>query len=353
MRNHDVSVVFIMFRKGAVRFVSSLHLLETGVFPNTKLGSIARPAPSLMLYDTILDSAKILDSYRIEAVPILDSNESILGIVTRYDVIKYALSTGWLDEFNVKDVMSTNLVTASPLDQTDKVRRLLFDNAARQVLIVEDGKLVGVVGIKDILEKIYSITVSCSTLGEVIGETDRILSHPAKFVMSRPVFTVNVEDRLSKAIEIMMAGEFCAPVLEGGSVVGIITRGDVVKMISALALMKTLPLSFKGLEKIPRHLLDLADIGVSKTLERLARTTDLFEGRIVIKQQNKEGERTLYIFEMSAKVAKDIVTASKKGWEPIQTFINTLNSLRRQSEKVLTKKRKAERKRKLMDNSFL
>jgi|GEM_PF-871708 len=349
MRDYDISVILVMHKRKARRLVSSRHLLRAGVFPNTRLISIAKPAPYLVPDDIILDAAQALVSYKVEAVPVIDSNNVVLGLVTRRDIIKYALEIGWLQPFNVKDAMLKPVI-ASPSDSASKVRRLIMNHATRQVFIVEDDRLIGVVGIEDILEKIYSITVNRSTTGEIIGETEKILSHPAKFIMSRPIFTVNVEDKLSKAAEIMLKlGVFSTPVLEENSVVGTITRYSIVRMVAALAIMKSLPLSFKGLGKIPQHLLDLANIGISKTLERIARTTKLWEGRVIIKWQNTEGERTLYIFEISIVTAKGIFTASKSGWEPIQVFINALKALERQCEKTLTKKRKAERKKRRMD----
>ena len=346
MRTHNTSVILVPSKKKAPRLVSSLHLLEAGDSPYTKLGSIAKPSPNFMPGDAILDAAKVLISHKIEAVPVLNQNKNILGIVTRNDIVKYALTTGWLDKFKVKDAMSTNLVIASPLDTASKVRKLIVKHGIKQVLIIgEDGKLVGIVRIRDLLEKIYGITVSRSTVGERAGETDRTLSHQANRIMSRPVTTVNTEDKLSEAAEIMITKEHCIPVLEEGYVVGVITRSDIIKMIAALDLMPNLPLTFKGHEKIPEHLSDRANAGISRTLERFARTTDLYEGRVVIKQKNKEGERTLYTFEVSAKTAKNTFSASKSGWEPIKTFIKALRSLERQSKKAQTKKRETKRKR--------
>jgi len=347
MRDRGVSVILVISKKKDLRLVSSLHLLEAGDSPYTKLGSIARSSPNFMPGDAILAAAKALVSHRIEAVPVLNQNGNILGIVTRNDIVKYALKTRWLDTFKVKDAMSTNLVIASPDDPASKVRRLIVNHGIRQVLIIgEDGKLVGIVKIRDLLEKIYGITVRRSTVGERVGETNRTFSHQAKGIMSRPVITVNIEDNLSKAAEMMMTKEHCIPVLEEDYVVGVITRSDIIKMIAALDSMPTLPVTFKGIEKIPEHLSDRANAGISRTLERFARTTDLFEGRVVVKQKNREGSRALYIFEVSAKIAKNIFSASKSGWEPIKAFIKALRSLERQSEKAKTKKRRAERRRK-------
>ena len=117
-------------------------------------------------------------------------------------------------------------------------------------------------------------------------------------------------------------------------------------MISALALVKTLPLSFKGLENLPPHLLDLANTSVSRTFDRIARTVDLFEGSVVVKRQRETGTRNIYFVEVSARTARGVFTASEKGWEPIQSLNNALRLLERQVEKALAKKREAKRKRK-------
>ncbi len=345
MRDRKASVILIASKRRILGFVSSLHLLEAGNFPGAKLGSIARPAPSFTSSDTVLDVAKALVSHRMAAVSVLDSKGAVLGIVTSYDIVKYALRTGWLEMFSLKDVMSTDLVTAAPSDPVDKVRRMIVNRRVKQVLIIGDyGKLVGVVGIGNILDKIYGIALSRSTFGEVSGKTSRTLSCQAKSIMARPVSTVDVGDRLSKAAGVMIKGGFAAPVLERGSVVGIVSRSDIVKMIAALDLMPGLPVTFKGFKRIPEHLRDRANTGISRTLERFARTTDLFEGRMIVKQKSTGSGRTLYIFETSAKTAGSMILASKSGWEPIQAFNKALRSLERQNEKVLARKRKAERK---------
>ena len=87
--------------------------------------------------------------------------------------------------------------------------------------------------------------------------------------MSRPVATIGINDELSKAAEIIIRGEHCVPVLEDGRIVGVITSGSIVEAIAELDVMPSLPVSFKGLEKIPRHLRERINVSVSRTLERL------------------------------------------------------------------------------------
>ena len=345
MRDYDISVLPVISGRRIIGLISRLHILEAGITPNTKVGSIAEPAPNLSLDTLILDAAKMLVSHKFEALPVLDNNSNLAGIVARYDFVKYALEKKWLDKFKVRDVMSIDLVIASPSDSIGKVRKLIMNHAIRQIPIVDNGKLIGIVSIRDILERVYSVTLRRSTVGEFAGETGSIFSRPVKSIMSRPVFTVNVNDKLSEAGRIMVEkGFFSTPVVDKDSVVGIITRGDIVRLIAALILEISLPLSFKGLENLPPHLIGLANTSVSRTFDRIARTVDLFEGSVVIKKQREAGLRNIYFVEVSAETARGVFTASEKGWEPIQSLNSALRLLERQVEKELAKKRGAKRK---------
>ena len=54
------------------------------------------------------------------------------------------------------------------------------------VPIMDDGKLVGMIGIQDILENIYW-PQRRQTTGDIVGEKIETLSVPAKGIMSGPV----------------------------------------------------------------------------------------------------------------------------------------------------------------------
>ena len=208
MHNNDISVLPVVSGRKIIGLIDRLHILEAGISPNTKVGSIAESAPNLDVDATILDAARMLVSHRFEALTVLDQNGFLVGIVARYDIVKYALETKWLEKFGVKDIMSTNLITASSSDSIGKVRKLIMNHAIRQIPIVDNGKLVGIVSIRDILERVYTMRLRRTTVGEYGGEIERIFSRPVKSIMSRPVFTVNVDDKLSKAGEIMIKEGF-------------------------------------------------------------------------------------------------------------------------------------------------
>jgi len=348
MRDYDISVLPVLRGRKVIGLIDRLRILETGFSPYTKAGSIAEPAASLKPDDTILDAARMLVALKFEALPVLDDKEELVGIVARYDIVKYTLDIKWLDEFKVKDVMSTNLITITPNESIGKARKLLINRGIRQLPVVDGNKLVGIISIRDILERMYSIKLKRARAGEVVGETEYIFSRPVKSIMSRPVFYVKVDDPLSRAGKIMVEeGFFSTPVVDKKGPAGIITRGDIVRLVASRILEITLPISFKGLENLQPHLVGLANVKISKTFNRIAKTLDLFEGSIVLKKQRVKGERNIYFVEVSAETARGVFSASEKSWDPIQALTGALKILEKQVEKAIVRKRDAKRKRKM------
>ncbi|RLE64127.1 MAG: hypothetical protein DRJ38_06085 [Thermoprotei archaeon] len=346
MRDYDISVLPVIQDNKLIGLIDRLRILESGFSPNTKTGSIAESSPSLSPRDTILDTARTLVAHKFEALPVLDDKKKLVGIVARYDIVKYAYNIKWLDKFRVKDVMSTNLITISPHDSIGKARKMLVSHAIRQLPVVDGNKLIGIVSIRDILERVYSVKLKRARMGEVVGETESIFSRPVKSIMSRPVFYVNVEDRLSKVGEIMIEKEvFSTPVVDRKGPVGIVTRGDIVRLIASRVLEVMLPISFKGLEYLQPHLVGLVNVRASKTFNRLIKMVDVFEGSIVLKKQRVEGTRNIYFAEVSAKTARGVFSVSEESWDAVQAIVNALKLLEKQVEKSITRKREAKRRK--------
>lgn len=347
MRDYDISVLPVLKNGKLIGLIDRLQILKSGFSPTTKAGSIAESSPSLHPKDTVLDAARMLVKHKFEALPVLNDKKKLVGIVARYDIVKYAHSIRWLDKFKVKDVMSTNLITVSPNDSIGKARKMLVNHAIRQLPVVDGGRLIGIVSIRDILERVYSIKLKRARMGEVVGETESIFSRPIKSIMSRPVFFVDIEDRLSKVGEIMIEkGVFSTPVVDKKGPVGIVTRGDIVRLIASRVLEIMLPISFKGLEHLQPHLIGLANTKVSKTFNKLANMIDVFEGSVILKKQRVEGTRNIYFVEVSARTARGLFSVSEKSWDAVQALTRALKLLEKQVEKSLTKKREAKRRRK-------
>lgn len=82
------------------------------------------------------------------SVPVV-SDDTLIGIVTDRDV---RLHAGFLDHTFVKDAISDELVTVTPSSSIREAARILRERKIGGLPVIEDGKLVGMLTVSDVLE---------------------------------------------------------------------------------------------------------------------------------------------------------------------------------------------------------
>lgn len=124
----------------------------------------------------------------------------------------------------VKDFMSTEVITISPEDSLASAFALMKENRIRRLPVVDQGKLVGIVAYSDLLKASPSEATALS-----IWEINYVLSKlKIKDIMKKNVITVSPADTIEKAALLMRKNAIGAlPVVEGDSLVGIITESDI------------------------------------------------------------------------------------------------------------------------------
>jgi len=126
--------------------------------------------------DSVEDLARLLAEKRISGVPVVDEEGRVLGVVTQSDLLKrtreptlpLALNILDLHLFletpgrfrqrlekllgtTVRQVMSSPAVTVSPDTPVSELARLMEEKRIHTLPVVEDGKLVGIVGKLDLI----------------------------------------------------------------------------------------------------------------------------------------------------------------------------------------------------------
>lgn len=128
---------------------------------------------------SVMDVAEILLAHRISGVPVVDGNGDLVGIVSEGDLMRRTESgterqrSWWLEALTgtqtlaadyvksharkVKDVMTRNVITASPDMPLAEIATLLETNAIKRVPIVEAGKVVGIISRANLLQALASL----------------------------------------------------------------------------------------------------------------------------------------------------------------------------------------------------
>ncbi len=123
---------------------------------------------------TIQQAAQLMSRYQISAIPVLDANDHIVGIVSEGDLmarVEGAIDrprSWWLLLFagfhssarefilergqHLENIMTTNVMTVTPDTPVGQIAQLLEKRHIKRVPVVEGGKLVGIVSRANLLQ---------------------------------------------------------------------------------------------------------------------------------------------------------------------------------------------------------
>lgn len=106
------------------------------------------------------DVANLLHKHRISAVPIVDHNGAVVGLISEFDLIARSGKTA-------KDIMTTGVISVTEDTDVDDVKHLLVDRRIRRVPVLAGQQLVGIVSRSDIVA-LLAMEWVCEVCGESV-----------------------------------------------------------------------------------------------------------------------------------------------------------------------------------------
>ncbi|MFN8088937.1 MAG: CBS domain-containing protein [Mycobacterium sp.] len=101
---------------------------------------------------TVVGLLAELATHNIGAMVVV-GQDGVVGIVSERDVVRKLHEHGpGLLRLQVADIMSGVVVTCSPDDAVDDLSALMTNNRVRHVPVLDDGRLVGIVSIGDVVK---------------------------------------------------------------------------------------------------------------------------------------------------------------------------------------------------------
>lgn len=99
---------------------------------------------------TVYDALKLMAEKEVGALVVVE-NDKMVGILSERDYARKVILKGKnSQETLVKEIMTTNIVHASPEQKIRKCLSLMTKNHFRHLPIMEDDQLVGIISIEDV-----------------------------------------------------------------------------------------------------------------------------------------------------------------------------------------------------------
>jgi CBS domain-containing protein len=105
---------------------------------------------------SVFDAVKLMAEKNIGALVVMES-ENVVGIITERDYArKIVLMARSSKDTAVRDIMTASAMYVSPVQRSEECMALMTENRVRHLLVIDSGKLIGLVSIGDLVKDIIS-----------------------------------------------------------------------------------------------------------------------------------------------------------------------------------------------------
>lgn len=191
---------------------------------------------------SIREAARLMLQHNVSGLPVVDENGVVVGVITKTDIVR-AYAERLQGKYKVKEYMYTDPPTVGPQHSVAYVAELLESHPSRRVLVVDGGRLVGIIAPSDIafLDEVPGRVKGKGKRVRRFAELPKGRLGPvyeyaipvAEDVMTPDPVTVTPEDDLAVAARHMLRGGFSSvPVVEDETPVGVLVKHNILKAVA-------------------------------------------------------------------------------------------------------------------------
>ncbi|MCW1296735.1 MAG: CBS domain-containing protein [Candidatus Parvarchaeota archaeon] len=322
------------FKRRLIGMVTIYDLMDlVKVTGKIKIKSLMFFPPTLKKDADVEDAVKLMVETGLEAIPVIDENYKVIGIVSDYDVLKVYLGLPIFKKVVVKDIMKKEFQCLNEEETIGKARRIMnFYRIDRVPVLDKNGKVIGLILSIDIFRKFF---ISPEKIGkkDAVGRLDAIMNYPVKGIMRTITENVYEDDKLSTAVDLLLKkGLKGIHVLNRkGNVVGLLLRRDILlRIVKREAIQKGIITEFSGLK------LDAQTYQASLELirSRTRRILDFLKSAKMKIHIKSMGKKNRYVINLKLIKPGFSLAIKEVGFN----ILSTIDSLLDKTEDLLRKK---------------
>ena len=106
--------------------------------------------------DTVYDAINILSEKKIGALPVLNDQNKLCGMLSERDIIQKISSDKKIDfsHTQIKSIMTTKVITCNENTESNVLMTIMTNNKIRHIPIIEKNSLIGIVSIGDVVKRL-------------------------------------------------------------------------------------------------------------------------------------------------------------------------------------------------------
>jgi len=117
---------------------------------------LERKVISINENDSLYDAIKVLSEQKIGALPVLNNQEKLSGMLSERDIIQKVSFNKTIDlpHTQIKSIMTTKIITCNQDTESNVLMTIMTNNKIRHIPIIKQGSLIGIVSIGDVVKRL-------------------------------------------------------------------------------------------------------------------------------------------------------------------------------------------------------
>jgi CBS domain-containing protein len=192
-------------------------LRVTATKSNVTVEGFVKDAARVGPQDTIESVAKTMREFHTDSAAVVDTSGHVTGAVLLTDLFPVIVTRNELHGI-VSDHMTKKVASADPADPLQKICTMITESGYVAFPVIKKKKLVGIISRRDLINVRRKRTGTTRNTHTTVDE-----------VMIRECITIAPGEPLSAAADLLVKRDISLlPVVEDGTLVGIINRHDLV-----------------------------------------------------------------------------------------------------------------------------
>ncbi|MEM0438125.1 MAG: CBS domain-containing protein [Candidatus Micrarchaeia archaeon] len=272
-----------------------------------KVGNLAERAPVITENMDTLTAVRMFLDGRFKTLPVV--TEDGYKVIRRNKLLKYLHKNKMLPKATVGEVMTMPVLTLESNEPVGHAREVMRKNNVRRVVVTENGKIAGVLAMRDII----SIAEVPTGRLPFVKEKHRSDTLPIKNYMREEVYMLPPTASVSEAVQLLQDSDASSVVVaEKGRPLGIVSVRDLFEVIATQK--SQLPIYFSGMDRRDEEYMPEVRSTIERAVEKLEDIARIEYVAVHYKKQRYTGLRSMYEVKVRAK-SDSIVSVSASDWD--------------------------------------